>query len=99
MSIKVNTEAVCSVASILSGKNAGISEDFQGLEKEIISMEKSWKGSAANQAMQHFYNVKNTYYDRRSIVVEEFISFMLTQVGQRYEITETKIHSAADAFK
>ncbi len=99
MSIKVNTEAVRSVANAMSLKNEEITKDFLELENKIAPLDRAWNGSASECAVQAFFNIKNTYNDRRSKVVEEFIGFMLTQVGERYEKTETAIHSAADAFK
>lgn len=99
MAIKIDTSRVRSTASQISTMNKKIKNDFSSVESAINSLNNNWDGSASDAAVRKFQNIKNNYYNNRFNVVNDMVNFMLNQVGEGYEKTETTISSAASAFK
>ena len=99
MAINVDTSKVVSTANTISAKNTAIKNDFKSVETAIRQLNTSWNGSASEGAIGAFDNIKNSYCDTRYTVVNDLVKFMLEQVGERYDTTETKLCSAASAFK
>ena len=46
-----------------------------------------------------FSSIKESFYDARYTAVNNYVNFLLTQVGEGYVQTEEKNKSLADAFK
>ena len=99
MAIKINTAAVRSTANQISTVNTKISNDFSSVQSAINSLNSNWDGSASDAAIRKFNNIKTTYFDKRYGVINDLTNFMLKQVGENYERTETSVSSAAKAFK
>ena len=99
MAIKVNTAVVKSTANQIATVNKNIKNDFTAVQNAINSLNTNWDGSASEAAFRKFNDIKNKHYDKRYGVVNDMVSFMLKQVGENYEGTETIISSAASAFK
>lgn len=99
MAIKVNTAIVRSTASQISSINNKIKNDFSTIDTAINNLNANWDGSASDAAIRKFQNIKNNYYNNRYNVVNDMVNFMLKQVGEGYESTETVVSSAASAFK
>ena len=76
-----------------------IKNDFSSVESAINSLNNNWDGSASDAAVRKFQNIRNNHYNNRFNVINDMVNFMLNQVGEGYEKTETTISSAASAFK
>lgn len=99
MAIKIDTSRVRSTASQISTMNKKIKNDFSSVESAINSLNNNWDGSASDAAVRKFQNIRNNHYNNRFNVINDMVNFMLNQVGEGYEKTETTISSAASAFK
>ncbi|MBQ8611219.1 MAG: WXG100 family type VII secretion target [Oscillospiraceae bacterium] len=99
MAIKINTAAVRRAAGIIDGKNKAFDMNLDTLESSIRKMNAQWDGAASNAAVQAFYDIKTKYKDTRRTVISDFTGFLKKQIGDNYEMTETKISKAASAFK
>ena len=99
MAIKVNTAIVRSTATQIASVNKKINNDFSAVESAINTLNNNWDGSASDAAFRKFSNIKSSFYDKRYGVVNDMVNFMLKQVGESYESTETTVSSAASAFK
>lgn len=99
MAIKVNTAVIKSTASQISSINKKINNDFSNVESAINTLNRNWDGSASDNAIRKFQSIKNNFYNNRYNVVNDMVNFMLKQVGEGYESTETTVSSAASAFK
>lgn len=99
MAIKVNTAVIKSTASQISSVNKKINNDFSTVESAINTLNRNWDGSASDNAIRKFQSIKNNFYNNRYNVVNDMVNFMLKQVGEGYESTETTVSSAASAFK
>ena len=99
MAIKVNTAVIKSTASQISSVNKKINNDFSTVESAINTLNRNWDGSASDNAIRKFQSIKNNFYNNRYNVVNDMVNFMLKQVGEGYENTETTVSSAASAFK
>ena len=97
--IKVNTDVVVSVANNVHKINNDVRDQIPSVETAIRTLNNSWEGSVATQAMDTFNSIKNAYCDSHYKVIENFVNFLLTQVGEGYTQTETANLSLADAFK
>lgn len=99
MAIKINTAIVRSTASQISSVNNKINNDFSAVDSAINALNRNWDGSASDIALRKFQSIKNNFYNNRFNVVNDMVNFMLKQVGEGYESTETTVSSAASAFK
>lgn len=99
MAIKVNTALVKSTANQIAVVNKNIKNDFTSVQNAINSLNTNWDGSASEAAFRKFNDIKSKHYEKRYSVVNDMVNFMLKQVGENYERTETIISSAASAFK
>lgn len=99
MAIKINTAIVRSTASQISSVNNKMNNDFSAVDSAINALNRNWDGSASDIALRKFQSIKNNFYNNRFNVVNDMVNFMLKQVGEGYESTETTVSSAASAFK
>ena len=97
--IKVNTDAVVSVAQDIRKINNDIRDLISPVESAMKALDKTWDGSAASNAISKFNALKSDYSDNRYNVIENFVNFLLQQVGEGYTQTESANTSLADAFK
>ena len=99
MAIKIDTEIVRSTASKISFENKKINYDFSAAESAVKTLGRYWEGNAYDVAATKFRSIKNDFSSNRFNVVNDMVNFMLKQVAEEYENTETAISSAASAFK
>lgn len=98
-SIKVNTDKVVGTADKLNSINNSIRDSFGSVQSAIRTLDNSWDGSAASNAISKFNSIKSNYQDARYSVVSNYVNFLLQQVGQGYDQTEEANKSLADSFK
>ncbi len=99
MPIKINTSSVSHSANIISSINKTMSSDFNTMEQSVKKLRNYWSGSGADVAMTKFQNLANMYESSRENVISDLSNFMLKQVGEAYETTESKISANAVLFK
>lgn len=97
--LKVNTDIAVTTAKQISELNHQIYEGFSQVESSINSLRNSWDGSASDNAIGHFNVLRKDYPDNRFNVVDNYVNFILQQVGEGYTQTEDANVSLADAFK
>lgn len=97
--LKVNTDAVVTAAGNLRSLNNQIRNDFPGVQTAISQLDSSWDGSAATSAISKFNEIKSKFSDARYNVIENYVNFLLQQVGEGYTQTEDANKTLADQFK
>ncbi|MDM5329943.1 WXG100 family type VII secretion target [Neobacillus sp. CF12] len=97
--IKVDTGRVAAAATTIAAYNNRIRDDFSSVESAIRALNSVWDSSAAEQAMDSFYNIKNTYHEPRYTVMNNYVKFLQQQVDPGYTQTETVNTFLADLFK
>lgn len=97
--IKVNTGTVVTVAQNIRKANNDIRDLLSPVESAIKTLDNSWDGNASTNAMNKYNSIKNAFCDNRYNVIENFVNFLLQQVGEGYDQTEATNVSLADAFK
>ena len=95
----INTDLVVNTASTVSEINGQIRADFDRVQAAVNQLDLGWDGEAATQAIGKFNEIKNNYVDARYDVINNYVNFLLQQVGQGHEQTESVNVSLADAFK
>ncbi len=95
----MNTEAVVTAAGNLKSLNNQIRNDFPGLQTAITQLDSTWDGSAATTAISKFNEIKSKFLDARYNVIDNYVNFLLQQVGEGYTQTEETNKSLADQFK
>lgn len=98
-SIKINTDSVVNAAANIKTINGQIRDRFPDVQTAMNRLDGSWDGSAATSAMRKFNEIKNNYPSARYTVLDNYVNFLLQQVGQGYNETEEVNKSLADAFK
>lgn len=78
--IKVDTGRVAAAATTIAAYNNRIRDDFSSVESAIRALNSVWDSSAAEQAMDSFYNIKNTYHEPRYTVMNNYVKFLQQQV-------------------
>ena len=97
--IKVNTDAVVSAAGKIRSCNNSMRDNFSTIQTAITNLDNSWDGSAATMAISKFNQIKAEFCDSRYKVMDNYVNFLLQQVGQGYEQTESTNKSLAAQFK
>ena len=97
--LKINTDAVVSAANNIKLYNTQMRDDFSDVQTAITQLDSVWEGSAATAAIGKFNELRSTYADARYNVLDNYVNFLLQQVGEGYTQTETVNVSLADQFK
>lgn len=79
--------------------NNQMHENFSSLQNAITRLDNSWEGSAATAAIKKFNEIKSDFKQARYTVLDNYVSFLLQQVGAGYTQTEEANKSLADQFK
>ena len=97
--LKINTDSVVTAATNIKAINGQIRDGFSSVQKAITQLDNSWDGSAATNSIGKFNELKSKFPQARYNVVDNFVNFLLQQVGEGYVQTEEANKSLADAFK
>ena len=97
--LKINTDAVVTAAGNIKLYNTQIRDAFPDVQAAITRLDNSWEGSASTVAISKFNEIKSNFSDARYNVLDNYINFMLQQVGEGYTKTEEANVSLADQFK
>lgn len=97
--IKVDTGRVKTAATTIANYNNRIRDDFSSVESAMRALNSAWDSTAAEQAMDSFYNIKNTFHEPRYMVMDNYVKFLQQQVDPGYTQTETVNKFLADLFK
>ncbi len=97
--LKINTDSAVTAATHIKTINGQIRDGFSNVQNAITQLDNAWDGSAATNAIGKFNEIKSTFPEARYNVVDNFVNFLLQQVGEGYVQTEETNKSLADAFK
>ena len=97
--LKINTDTVVTAANNIKLYNMQIRDDFPDVQKAIAQLDNCWDGPAATAAISKFNELKSEYCDARYNVLDNYVNFLLQQVGEGYTQTEDANVSLADQFK
>lgn len=97
--LKINTDSAVTAATHIKTINGQIRDGFSSVQNAVTQLDNAWDGSAATNAIGKFNEIKNKYPNSRYNVVDNFVNFLLQQVGEGYVQTEDTNKSLADAFK
>ena len=97
--LKVDVDKVVTSANSIKNLNTQIRDGFSDVETKVSSLETVWEGAAATNAISKFNGIKSGFCDARYNVVDNFVNYLLQQVGEGYTQTEAVNKSLADAFK
>ncbi len=97
--LKINTDAVVAAAGNIKLYNTQMRDRFPSLQTAITRLDNSWDGSAAVAAISKFNEIKSKFCDARFNVLDNYVNFLLQQVGEGYTQTEDINLSLADQFK
>lgn len=98
-SIRVNTDQVAQIASNLEKLNASLSENLTDSKATIDQLANIWEGEAAQATISSFDEFANKYFQNYADIIQQYVSFLRTNVEQGYFETENANISLADAFK
>lgn len=97
--LKVDTGAVVTAAGNIKQCNVDMRDQFTQVQSAINQLNNSWEGSAATAAISKFHEIKSKFYEARYQTLDNYVNFLLQQVGEGYNKTEQTNKSLADAFK
>ena len=98
-SIKINTDAVIATAENIKQLNAEMRDGFSAVQKAVTQLNNSWDGSASENTISKFNEIKEKFCDARYNVLDNYANLLLHQVGEGYNQTESVNISLADQFK
>lgn len=90
---------VLSAAKQLGVLNKNIQNDFSSVLLAVSRLEQSWKGSAADHAINSFYDIKKDYYEARFQSLNNYVCYLNDGVSSGYARTESDNTSLAQQFK
>ena len=97
--LKINTDSAVTAATHIKTINGQIRDGFSSVQNAITQLDNAWDGSAATNSIGKFNEIKSKFPEARYNVVDNFVNFLLQQVGEGYVQTEETNKSLADAFK
>ena len=97
--LKINTDCAVTAATHIKTINGQIRDGFTSVQNAITQLDNAWDGSAATNSIGKFNEIKSKFPEARYNVVDNFVNFLLQQVGEGYVQTEETNKSLADAFK
>lgn len=97
--LKMNTQAVVSAANKIKSYNDKMRKEFPDVDKSVNKLRGTWDSPAADTAFTKFNEIKANYNNVRYDVLDNYVNFMLKQVGEGYTQTEKVNVSLADQFK
>lgn len=99
VSIKINTAGAVAVANNIKASNMQIRNGFSPVKSAISRLDANWEGAAASKAISKFHEIDSKFSEARYSVVDNYVRFLLQQVGEGYTQTEEVNKSLADEFK
>lgn len=97
--LKIDTDAVVTTADKIKLLNTQMRDEFESVRTAITKLDRTWDGAAATVAISKFNEIQSTMGDARYDVMDQYVNFLLQQVGEGYVQTETTNISLADQFK
>ena len=97
--LKMNTDAVNTAAGNIKSLNNQIRQGLSNVNNAVSTLDYSWDGNAAQNAIQKYNEIKNSFDEPRYNVLDNFVTFLYQQVEEGYVSTEETNKSLADAFK
>lgn len=99
MAIQIKTASVRETAKAISEENKVLLNSYNDIDSTVTFLKHNWTGNASDVCCEMAKHIKDKFKTARYDVVEDFVRFMLVQVGEGYERTEQTLTTAADAFK
>ena len=96
-SIKISTQVLTDTAKKVRDINNILDEKLAECNKEMNSLESTWKSDAASEIRAKMNALKPRFEEMKA-VVESYAKFLDT-TAQSYESTESAILTNANAFK
>lgn len=101
--IKIDTQIVSDVADKIASYNQEIDNEFEPVKNAINNLSCNWSGSASEQAMTKFNQIKSQYVENsetsRFKVIDNYVKVLKQSVGIGYEKAEDVNTQLAEAFK
>ena len=97
--LKINTDAAVAAADAIQRLNDRNRNDFEEVQTAIAKLDVVWDGQAAAYTMDKFNELKAKFPEAQYRVIDNYVQFLLQQVGEGYVQTEKANESLADAFK
>lgn len=97
--LKINTDTAVTAAGNIKLYNTQMRDNFPNVQTAITQLDNCWDGSAATVAISKFNEIKSKFFDARYNVLDNYVNFLLQQVGEGYTQTEDTNVSLADQFK
>lgn len=97
--LKINTESAVVAAGQIRSINNQIRDGFAKVQDSMTMLEREWEGPVATNSIGVFREIRSRYPEARYSVLNNFVIFLLKQVGEGYVQTEEANNSLADAFK
>ena len=97
--LKVNIDSAVTAASNIKLYNTQMRDAFPNVQTAVTRLDNCWEGSAATVAIRKFNEIKSNFSDSRYNVLDNYVKFLLQQVGEGYTQTEDTNVSLADQFK
>lgn len=97
--LKINTDAAVTAAGNIKHYNSQMRDNFPSVQTAINQLDNCWEGAAATATISKFNEIKSKFFDARYNVLDNYVNFLLQQVGEGYTQTENVNISLADQFK
>jgi len=98
-SISINTETVKTSAARLKKINKSIKSELKSVNSKVDGLNESWNSPASTKIINKYKKDIKAFSNARYNVMNDFINFLLEQVGLGYEQTEQDNKSLANLFK
>ena len=96
--IQVSTTQVLEIAKTIDDLNKRLQEALENSNQVIRDLSKSWEGEAATATIEAADKFAQKYIQNYHDIIDSYVKFLRTNVGEGYEETENTNVNLADAF-
>ena len=97
--LKIDVAAVVRTAGNIKLYNTQMRDDFTSVQRAINQLNNVWDGSASTVVINKFNEIIKNFGEARYNELDNYVKFLLEQVGEGYTQTEEANKSLADLFK
>lgn len=97
--IRVDTGQVNQIASTIETLNKRLREELENSKKTILNLGNTWEGEASQATIDSYNSFSNQYFQTYEDILNQYVTFLRTNVEQGYFETESANTNLADAFK
>ena len=98
-SIRISTDQVNQIAANIERMNGELEETLQDSKAAIDGLKNIWQGEAAEETVASYDAFAAKYFENYKEIIQQYVTFLRSNVETGYVETENANVNLAEAFK